>query len=149
MSVWLTLDSFRSLCFELAAQAQWIASEPIPHFDTRFPGRLEACLAAPRQTFDGELLYPTLLDQAAILFYLLDKNHAFANGNKRIAVTALMVFLFLNGKWLTAPNEELHDLALSVAASEAREKDQAVARIRLFLQEYVGDVANPAAPLHE
>lgn len=137
MTVWLTLDNFRQLCFELAARASWIAAEPIPAFDTRFTGRLESCLETPRQTYEDRPLYPTLTDQAAILFYLLNKNHPFANGNKRIALTALLVFLFLNGNWLVASQEELFDFAMEVAASEAREKDPVVERIKAFLNAHI------------
>lgn len=137
MTVWLTLDNFRQLCFELATRASWIAAEPIPAFDTRFPGRLEACLDSPRQTFDNESLYPTLTDQASILFYLLNKNHPFANGNKRIALTALLVFLFLNGKWLIASQDDLFAFAMGVAASDARSKDAVVEGITEFLNEHL------------
>ncbi len=137
MTVWLTLDNFRQLCFELAAKAIWIASEPIPAFDTRFSGRLEACLDTPRQSFENQLLYPTLIDQAAILFYLLNKNHPFANGNKRIALTALLVFLFLNGKWLVASQDDLFAFAMGVAASDARRKDTIVEDIKIFLSAHL------------
>ena len=144
MTVWLTLDSFCQLCFELAAQASWITQEPIPHFDTRFPGRLEACLDTPRQTFDGQLLYSTLIDQAAMLFYLLNKNHPFANGNKRIALTALLVFLFLNGKWIAAGQDELYEFAIRVAASEARDKDRIVHDIKGFIAAHLIEVRRPS-----
>ncbi len=137
MTVWLTLDNFRQLCFELATKASWIAAEPIPTFDTRFPGRLEACLETPRQAFENEPLYPTLNDQAAILFYLLNKNHPFANGNKRIAPTALLVFLFLNGKWLVASQDDLFAFAIGVAASDARRMDQVVKEIKIFLEVHI------------
>jgi death-on-curing protein len=143
MTVWLTLDNFRQLCFELAARASWIAAEPIPAFDTRFPGRLEACLEMPQQTFDNQPLYPTVEDQAAILFYLLNKNHPFANGNKRIALTALLVFLFLNGKWLVASQEDLFVFAMGVAGSDARSKDAIIHGIRIFLSEHVVTIEGP------
>jgi len=133
MTTWLTLDSFRELCFELAAQAHWVTEEPIPNFDTRYPGRLESCLETPRQVFGGQPLYPTLIDQAAILFYLLNKDHPFVNGNKRIALTALLVFLFLNGKWITALQDELYEFAIGVASSAAADKDHVVEKTKRFL----------------
>src|SRR6266481_4642321 len=142
MTVWLTLENFRQLCFELAAKAIWIASEPIPAFDTRFSGRLEACLETPRQTFENQPLYLTLIDQAAILFYLLNKNHPFANGNKRIALTALLVFLFLNGKWLIASQDDLFAFAMGVAASDARRKDSIVEGIKIFLSDHIVATGN-------
>ena len=48
------------------------------------------------QTFDGKDLYPTLEDKAANLLYLITKNHAFADGNKRIAATIFLYFLEKN-----------------------------------------------------
>jgi death-on-curing protein len=50
----------------------------------------------------GKRLYPTLVATAAILFYLMIKNHPFQNGNKRIAITTLLTFLYNNNKWLRA-----------------------------------------------
>jgi hypothetical protein len=50
MTICLTLDNFRHLCFELAAASAWnTPTEPIPDFDTRYPGRLESCLATPER----------------------------------------------------------------------------------------------------
>jgi death-on-curing protein len=140
MIVCLTLDNFRHLCFELAAASAWnTPQEPIPEFDTRYPGRLESCLATPEQTFDTQPLYPTLEDKAAILFYLLAKSHPFMNGNKRLAVTALTVFLFLNGKWITVAPGDLSQFTMAVAASEARDKERTLARIKDFLNQYMAD----------
>jgi death-on-curing family protein len=79
--------------------------EPIPDFATRYPNRLESCLATPFQTFAKKSLYSSLVSKASILFYLMIKNHPFQNGNKRIATTTLMVFLFLNKKWTKLKNE--------------------------------------------
>ena len=75
-------------------------NEPIPDFSTRYPNILESCLAAPFQSFSRKSLYSTLYLKAAVLFYLMIKNHPFQNGNKRIAMTTLFVFLHMNKKWL-------------------------------------------------
>jgi death-on-curing family protein len=140
MTICLTLDNFRLLCYELATAANWnTAQEPIPDFDTRYPGQLESCLATPEQTFDSQPLYPTLADKAAILFYLLVKNHPFKNGNKRLAVTTLTVFLFLNGKWITVSPDHLYQFTMGVAVSEARDKDRAIAAIKDFLNGNMAD----------
>ena len=48
------------------------------------------------QTFGGEELYPSVEEKAAMLLYLVTKNHSFSDGNKRIAAT-----LFLWEKVLT------------------------------------------------
>ena len=65
------------------------------------------------QTFGGEELYPSVEEKAAMLLYLVTKNHSFSDGNKRIAATLFLWFLkittsyigqmALNG-WLTIPS---------------------------------------------
>lgn len=60
-------------------------------------GKLEASTAAPMQTFSGAELYPDLWNKAAILFFLLIKNHPFLDGNKRTALYVLLRFLEING----------------------------------------------------
>ncbi len=81
------------------------------------PGQLEASIAAPRQTMFGQELYPDLFSKATILFYLLVKNHAFVDGNKRTAALALIEFLERNGYTISATNDELYQFTLDVASS--------------------------------
>src|SRR5437868_12234953 len=97
--------------------------EPLPAFATRSPGKLESCIEQPFQTFGGKELYPTLIDKAAVLFYLITKNHPFENGNKRMAVTTTLVFLFKNKRWISVEPEKLYQLALIVAKSKPKDKD--------------------------
>ena len=49
------------------------------------------------QTFDGQELYPTLEEKAAMLLYLITKNHSFSDGNKRIAASCFLYFMDRNG----------------------------------------------------
>ena len=49
------------------------------------------------QTFDGTELYPTLEEKAAMLLYLIVKNHSFADGNKRIGASCFLYFMNKNG----------------------------------------------------
>jgi len=86
-------------------------------FGLMSPGQLEASIAAPRQTMFGQELYPDLFSKAAILFYLLVKNHAFVDGNKRTAALALIEFLERNGYTLNAINDELYQFTIDVASS--------------------------------
>ncbi len=65
----------------------------------------------------GQELYPDLVSKAAILFYLLVKNHAFVDGNKRTAALALIEFLERNGYTLNAANDELYQFTIDVASS--------------------------------
>ena len=108
--------------------------EPIPDFSTRYPGILESCLAAPFQTFDRKSLYHGLIAKAAVLFYLLIKNHPFLNGNKRIAVTTLFVFLALNDKWLRFDQEDLYRVSMLAAESKPQYKNEVVRYIEKYIR---------------
>lgn len=112
-------------------------NEPIPAFQTRFPRILESCLAVPFQKFDKKDLYSGLLSKAAILFYLMIKNHPFQNGNKRIAMTTLLVFLYKNYKWLKADNQELYNFAIWVTTSPAELKTEVIKSIEKFLKSHL------------
>jgi prophage maintenance system killer protein len=133
MTRWFTVAEFEQLCFDFAREMEWVYDEPIPAFHTRYPGKLESCLETPKQSYGGALLYPSLLDQATILFYLLIKNHPFVNGNKRVALIALLLFLDRNGLWLFAGDDELFDMTIYVAKSDAREMENVLEELRFFV----------------
>ena len=63
----------------------------------RDEGLLDSALESPFQSFSGEVLYPSVQAKAARLCYGLVKNHAMMDGNKRIGVHAMLVFLAVNG----------------------------------------------------
>lgn len=130
----ISVKEVEYLAFELAKKhMEW--NEPIPDFSTRYPGVLESCLANAFQTYGKKDLYPTMLDKAAILFYQMIKNHPFLNGNKRIAVTTLLTFLYLNNKWMRVSNDELYQLAVEVARSHPRLRKLVVLNIKEFIRE--------------
>ena len=112
-------------------------NEPIPDFGTRFPNILESCLATPFQKFSKKPLYPGLISKASILFYLMLKNHLFQNGNKRIAVTTLLVFLYMNKKWIKADIQEMYNFAVWVAQSPAPFKEEVVKATEKFLKSHL------------
>ena len=106
----ITLKEVEFLALNLAKEMMaW--NEPIPDFGTRFPNILESCLAGPFYSFQGKNLYHGTVEQSSILFYLMIKNHPFQNGNKRIAMTTLFVFLYKRKKWLKVDNQELYNFA--------------------------------------
>jgi death-on-curing family protein len=111
--------------------------EPIPDFTTRFPDKLESCLKTCFQTFDKKSLYPTIEEKAAILFYLMVKNHPFQNGNKRIAVTSLLTFLHINKYWLSIYPDDLYELAVDVAKSKPVMKDGMLIVIRDVIKQHL------------
>lgn len=107
--------------------------EPIPDFETRYPNVLEACIQNPFQTFDNKLLYKGLIEKGSVLFYSLIKNHPFQNGNKRIALTALLVFLHRNKKWLDVDPTQFYNFAAWVAQSPPELRDEVILAIRKFI----------------
>lgn len=137
----ITIGEVEYIAYKLAKiQMEW--DEPIPDFGTRFPGVLESCLASAFQTYAKKELYPTLTDKSAILFYLMVKNHPFLNGNKRIAVTTLFTFLYLNNKWLGVTNDQLYQFAVWVAESQAQLKEGVVLAIKEFIKKNLKDLNN-------
>lgn len=64
--------------------------------------------------------YPTVAEKAARLAFSLIANHAFADGNKRVGILAMLMTLKLNGIALQYTQQELIDLGLSVASGGAR-----------------------------
>ena len=81
------------------------------------------------QTFGGEELYPSVEEKAAMLLYLVTKNHSFSDGNKRIAATLFLWFLNNNGiLYHEDGTKRLSDntlvaLTLMIAESRTEEKD--------------------------
>lgn len=132
----ITLAEVEYIAFRLAKELLEF-NEPIPDFSTRFPNILESCLAVPFQKFTRKDVYKGLIAKASILFYLLIKNHPFQNGNKRIAMTTLFVFLYKNEKWLKVDEKELYNFAVWVAQSPARLKDEVGKGIEKFLKTYL------------
>jgi len=117
------------------AQTFMAWQEPIPDFNSRYPNVLESCLETPFQSFDGQDLYTRLADKAAILFYLLIKNHPFENGNKRLAVTTLLLFLSNNDHWIDTGVNDLYQFAKSVAESSPENKEEEIKRINAFIED--------------
>ena len=79
---------------------------------------LESALASPFQTFGGVDLYPTVEEKAARMGYALISNHPFVDGNKRIGMFALLVFLEVNGISLSWDDGDVARIGLAVAAGE-------------------------------
>ena len=79
-------------------------------------GALESALAQPRASFGGADLHSSLPAKAAALGFSLVLNHAFVDGNKRVAHAAMEVFLILNGHEILATLDEQEQVMLDLAA---------------------------------
>jgi len=92
----------------------------------------KSALGAIYQTFDGEELYPSVEEKGANLLYFVVKNHAFSDGNKRIAAALFIYFLGMNAILYRADgNKRLADnalvaLTLLIAESRPEEKETIV-----------------------
>ncbi len=92
-------------------------------------GGFDSAVNQIRQSFGEQEIYPSIEEKAAMLLYLVVKNHAFVDGNKRIAAACFLLFLERNGLLHTnsgqpiISNEALASLTLFVAASKADEME--------------------------
>ncbi len=135
----LSLKEIEFVAFQLAQKFMtW--NEPIPDFSSRFKGVLESCIKTPFQKFSGKSLYPGLISKSSTLFYLMIKNHPFQNGNKRIATTTLMYFLYKNKKWLKVNNKELYEFTVWVASSPSKPKIHTIHAIEQFIKNHIVNI---------
>lgn len=101
--------------------SQWFAHEK----DNSF----KSSIGQIYQTFGGQDLYPSVEEKAAMLLYLVTKNHSFSDGNKRIAATLFLWFMAGNGiLYNTDGTKRIADntlvaLTLMIAESRTEEKD--------------------------
>ena len=101
--------------------SQWFADEKDDSF--------KSSIGQIYQTFGGEELYPSVEEKAAMLLYLVVKNHSFSDGNKRIA--AMLFLWFLNNNHVLYAEDghkriadnTLVALTLMIAESRTEEKD--------------------------
>lgn len=102
-------------------ESQWFGNEKDDSF--------KSSIGQIYQTFGGEDLYPSVEEKAAILLYLVTKNHSFSDGNKRIAATLFLWFMDNNGILYTPDGSKriadntLVALTLMIAESRTEEKD--------------------------
>lgn len=86
-------------------------------------GSLDAAIAAPLQTYDGQELFLSDIEKIARLGYGLAANHAFVDGNKRIGAMIMQLLLKWNGYRLKLRPGELADAFIGIAASAKSESD--------------------------
>jgi len=84
----------------------------------RDEGGVASALDQPRMTFGGSELYPTLEDKAVALAFSLIQNHPFVDGNKRIGLAAMAIFLRANGFDLAGTDDEFEEVIIGVAGGK-------------------------------
>lgn len=93
-----------------------IASGVLDEVAVRDAGLLAAAAGRPRVTLFGADAYPSFEDKAAALLHSLVRNHAFVDGNKRVAWSAARVFCLLNGRDLTYTVDDAEAMMMAAAA---------------------------------
>ncbi|HXD10809.1 MAG TPA: type II toxin-antitoxin system death-on-curing family toxin [Anaerolineales bacterium] len=81
-------------------------------------GALESAVAQARMTFNGEELYPTIVEKASALGFSLIQNHPFMDGNKRAGHAAMEAFLMLNNYEISAGVDEQVEIVIGVASGK-------------------------------
>lgn len=95
----------------------------------RDEGLLHAALSRPSATYAGTDVYPNLEEKAAALVHSLVRNHALVDGNKRLALSAVVVFLKANGRSTTWTNDDAYEFIMDIAAG--RENDISAVACRI------------------
>nr|WP_217500066.1 type II toxin-antitoxin system death-on-curing family toxin [Curtobacterium flaccumfaciens] len=98
-------------------------------------GLLEAAVARPAASVGGNDAYPTLVEKVAALVHSAVRNHALVDGNKRLGLMLLVVFLGVNGVRLHASNDQAYDFIVAIAEGEL----DAVPEIAAALTSMVSD----------
>lgn len=84
--------------------------------ELRDRGLLASAAGRPGTTAFGEDAYPTIESKAAALLHSLAANHPLVDGNKRLALAGVLVFLRINGRRLTMSQQEAYKLVVTVAS---------------------------------
>ena len=92
-----------------------IAAGVLPSVDIRDIGLLESAVARPQTSVFGELAYPNIATQAGALLHSLARNHPLIDGNKRLAWSAMRVFLIMNGLEVEYDVDDAEQMVLDVA----------------------------------
>jgi death on curing protein len=90
-------------------------------------GLLDSALGRPQVSVFGADAYPSLDAKAAALLHSLARSHALVDGNKRLALAALIAFYGLNGRQLTLTNDAAYDLVIKVATGQVDTVDDIAA----------------------
>lgn len=94
-------------------------------------GLLESALNKAFQTFDGEDLYPDILDKISTFVYSTINNHPMIDGNKRLGVMVLWMLLNMNKINIEYSQKEFIELGLGIADGQVNEND-----ITLWIQKH-------------
>ena len=132
----LSIRSTSKECFHATYENARAVIEDLKHkfgeselFGNEKDGSFHSSIGQIYQTWDGIDLYPSVEEKAAMLLYLVVKNHSFSDGNKRIAATLFLWFMENNRILYSADGHKriadnaLVALTLMIAESKTDEMD--------------------------
>ena len=100
-----------------------------PDYEVCDYGLLQAALARPRAPAFGKDAYSDLDAKAAALLHSIARNRALVDGNKRLALAAVIAFYGLNGRRLTLTNDAAYDLVMNVASGQLDSAEEIAAAL--------------------
>ena len=89
-------------------------------------GLLDSALEQPKIMYDGDYLHDSLIKMAAAYGFHLCMNHPFVDGNKRIALVAMDIFLQRNGYEISASEKEVYEVIIKLAADKLTKNELSV-----------------------
>ncbi|MBW0436031.1 type II toxin-antitoxin system death-on-curing family toxin [Leptospira yasudae] len=112
----MNLSSIRYLSYE---EILYIHKNQIEEYGGSYGIRdknlLESAISQPLSGFDNQEFHIGLIQKAAAYLFYLCKNHAFIDGNKRVALASALIFLDLNGVEIEDQEDSLYELTIGVA----------------------------------
>jgi len=106
-----------------------IARRILPSVELRDVGLLESAAARPQSSAFGEDAYPSLHTKAAALLHSSARNRALVDGNKRLALAAVLAFYGLNGVRVKLTNDEAYELVVAVAVDGVADVEMMAERL--------------------
>lgn len=140
IKLWLDLNVCENIYNSFREEYKKSGDEPLPKFNSRYPGRLESIIESVRLRY-GQLESDTQISTIASDYFVrITKSQSLLNGNKRMGVLFTSVFLYLNDYDFRFGQTRLAELSLSVASSqkklpELQKEIQKIFRIKIKKRE--------------
>ena len=99
---------------------------------------LASALAQPKMTAGGKYLHNSIFDKAAAYGFHVCMNHPFIDGNKRVALVLMDIFLRKNGWEIESPEEEIYTMMISLASGKINKS-----QLSLWLKEHTSKYSQP------
>ncbi len=135
---YLTADEIR-MVYDVFHRRSQEMEEPVPDWSFVDESEIQNLALLPQSVYYEKELYPSIEEKAAIIFYKVNKGHIFPNGNKRMSIVLLCVFLGMNGKSLAVSPSEIRDKALWLANTPAADFEAVKVDLAAWVQESMRD----------